>query len=134
MPPRRRMRRLAKVASAFLALIVVGVVGLVLFGWWEFSRIDKVNVGSVLSPPSGAGTNFLIVGTDSREGIEKRDPNAEAFLGGGFSADGPARTDTIMVLRIEGAKKMLLSIPRDLWVKDPKTNQMGRINAVYQSG
>ena len=44
------------------------------------------------------------------------------------------RTDTIMVLRIEGSKSYLLSIPRDLWVKNPATGEMGRINATYQSG
>ncbi len=132
--PRRRRRRVSKIIVTAVAVLSVMILGLFTFGWWQFNRIDKVDIGAVLSPAGGAGTNFLIVGTDSREGISKSDPNAEAFLGGGFTGDGPSRTDTIMLLRIEGGKKMLLSIPRDLWVRDPKTNQMGRINAVYQSG
>lgn len=120
--------------TTLVVMLLMTCLALLAFGWWEFNRIDKVDVAGALSPASGKGTNFLIVGTDSREGIDKSDPNAEAFIGGGFSGEGPSRTDTIMLLRIEGGKKMLLSIPRDLWVKDPKTNQLGRINAVYQSG
>jgi LCP family protein required for cell wall assembly len=111
--------------------IVFLVGGLFLFGWWQFNRIEKVPVASALSPTGGVGTNYLIVGSDSREGIEQSSPNAGAFLDGTF---GGERTDTIMVLRMEGSQSYLLSIPRDLWVTNPATGEQGRINAVYQSG
>jgi LCP family protein required for cell wall assembly len=114
----------------FVALAVV-VSGLFFFGWWQFSRIDKVNVAGALSPGGAKGTNYLIVGSDSRQGISNDSPNSGAFLGEPVTGE---RTDTIMVLRIEGSKSYLLSIPRDLWVENPATGEMGRINATYQSG
>jgi LCP family protein required for cell wall assembly len=39
-----------------------------------------------------------------------------------------------MILRVEGSKSYLLSIPRDLWVTNPVTGENGRINATFQSG
>jgi LCP family protein required for cell wall assembly len=117
---------------AIVAAFAVLVAGLFFFGWWQFSRIDRVDVGDVLSPGGGQGTNYLIVGSDSRAGIDQDSPNSGAFLGGDTVSG--ERTDTIMVLRVEGSKSYLLSVPRDLWVENPATGEMGRINATYQSG
>ncbi len=124
-------RRVARIALVVLVAFSVLVAGLFFFGWWQFSRIERVNVASALSAGGGKGTNYLIVGSDSRQGISNNSPNSGAFLGETVSGE---RTDTIMVLRIEGSKSYLLSIPRDLWVKNPATGEMGRINATYQSG
>ncbi len=114
-----------------LALFVGG--GLALFGWSQFNKIERAPVGPVLSEVKNQGTNILLVGTDSREGIKADDPNAKAFLGGGEPLTVP-RTDTILLLRIEPDRRLLLSIPRDLWVKHPTTGKGTRINAVYQNG
>ena len=127
--------RLAKrLLTGALAFVVFVVGGLFAFGWWQFSRIPRVDVAAVLSKPTPGGTNYLIVGTDSREGIKADDPNASAFLGPGAPGGDSIRTDTIMVMRVEKERTLLLSIPRDLYVKNPKSGEMGRINAVYQSG
>lgn len=113
------------------ALVVLPAV-LFGFGWWQFSKIPTVNVSSVLSSRSGrTGVNYLIVGTDSRVGIEASDPNAGAFLSGEVSG---SRTDTIMVLHVNGSKTQLASIPRDLWVTDPANGQKGRINSTFAAG
>ncbi len=125
------MKRIAVAALVGIVLLVVGGLGV---GWWAFNKIEKVEVADVLSPPSPNGMNILVVGTDSREGIEADAENADAFLGGGFSDAGPSRTDTMMILRIDDDGQTLLSIPRDLWVRNPVTGENGRINAVYQSG
>lgn len=115
-----------------LAILIIVPCGSFLFGWWEFSKIPTVDVSGVLSPRSGrSGTNYLIVGTDSRAGISAEDENAGAFLGGEVSG---ARTDTIMILHVDGSKTQLASIPRDLWVTDPATGQKGRINSTFASG
>jgi LCP family protein required for cell wall assembly len=132
--PGSRARLAKRLATGALAFVVFVVVGLFAFGWWQFSRIPRVDVAAVLSPAAGAGTNYLIVGTDSREGIVADDPNAGAFLGPGAPGGESTRTDTIMVMRVEQARTLLLSIPRDLWVKNPKTGEFGRINSVFQSG
>lgn len=127
------LRWLRRIVVGWLVLAVLVGGGLLVFGWTQFNKIPKASVASALSPPSGTGTNFLFVGTDSRDGIDVTDPNAQAFLGPGEPA-GSTRTDTILVLRVEPERKLLLSIPRDLWVKNPRTGEMGRINSVYQSG
>ena len=121
----------ARIALVVLVAFSVLVAGLFFFGWWQFSRVERVDVARALSAGGGKGTNYLIVGSDSRQGISDTSPNSGAFLGETVSGE---RTDTIMVLRIEGSKSYLLSIPRDLWVKNPATGEMGRINATYQSG
>ena len=113
-------------------LMVLMPIGMLVWGMRAYSSIPKVDVSSVLSARSGRkGTNYLIVGTDSREGIAASDPNANAFLAEGVSG---SRTDTIMVLHVEGSSTTLTSIPRDLWVTDPATGQKGRINSTYSAG
>lgn len=130
---RRKFRHRLRIAIALcLALALLLPVSVFVFGWWQFSRLPTVNVASVLSPRgSRHGTNYLIVGTDSRVGISSNDPNAGAFLSGEVSG---ARTDTIMVLHIDGGTTQLASVPRDLWVTDPMTGQKGRINATFANG
>lgn len=124
----RRWGRVVVGLLTVLALVVAAVLG---FGWWQFSKIPKVDVSGALSTGAHSGTNYLLVGTDSREGIDPGDPNAGAFLGDEVAG---ARTDTIMVLRVEGSRSYLLSIPRDLWVQNPTTGEMGRINSTYSDG
>lgn len=100
------------------------------FAWWQFNRLDRVDVAG--APDGGSpGTNYLIVGSDSRDGIEVNDPNAEAFIG--QAVDGQ-RADTIIVLHVGAGTTSMLSIPRDLWVTNPATGEPGRINSTYASG
>ena len=129
--PRKRRRSRVKVAVAILIVgPLVVVVGALALASAKFSQIPRAQVSGAFTPAIG-GTNYLIVGTDSREGIKASDPNAGAFLGTNVAG---SRTDTIMVLHIENGRQSLLSIPRDLWVKDPSTGQMGRINSTFTSG
>ena len=116
-----------------LVLVVLApFVVLIGLGWWQFSRIPKVDVASSLSTGGGrSGTNYLLVGIDSREGIVADDPNSGAFIAGDVTG---SRTDTIMILHMDGSGTSLASIPRDLWVKDPSSGQMGRINSTFAAG
>jgi len=124
-------RRRLKIAIAALILVpIVLMAGAFAFASVKFSQIPRAQVSKAFTPAI-AGTNYLIVGTDSRAGIKASDPNAGAFLGPG---DAGSRTDTIMVLHIENGRQSLLSIPRDLWVKDPSTGKMGRINSTFTAG
>ena len=116
--------------TAFILVPLVVMVGAFAFASAKFSQVPRVQVSGAFTP-AVAGTNYLIVGTDSREGIKASDPNAGAFLGTG---DAGSRTDTIMVLHIANGRQSLLSIPRDLWVKDPSTGKMGRINSTFSTG
>jgi LCP family protein required for cell wall assembly len=127
--PKLKLRRLVLPLCSFPVLL-----GLLLFGlaYKKFGEIPRAPVKEHLSEGGGAGTNWLIVGADSREGITADDPNAGAFIGGAEPSGN--RTDSIMVLRIAGGKQTLLSIPRDLLVKDPKTGQTTRVNGTFNAG
>lgn len=129
---KRRRIKVRFVLIAVLALLLLLPLCAFAYGWWQFSKIPTVDVSSVLSPRgSRSATNYLIVGTDSRAGIAANDPNAGAFLSGEVSG---SRTDTIMVLHVDGSSTQLASIPRDLWVTDPSTGQKGRINSTFAAG
>jgi LCP family protein required for cell wall assembly len=82
----------------------------------------------------GKPENFLIVGTDSREGLDPKDPDSAGFVGGGER--GCNCTDTIMVVRVDPSKTeaSVLSLPRDLWIPVQPSGRKSRINSAYQHG
>ncbi len=113
-------------------MVVVTPVLLIGNALWNVTRLDRVHLGPALSASgSRSGRNILLVGTDSRAGIDPSDPNAAAFLGETVTG---ARTDTIIVMHLEHGTVELVSIPRDLWVTDPATGAKGRINSTFSSG
>ncbi|MBA3281136.1 MAG: LCP family protein [Acidimicrobiia bacterium] len=121
--PRRRSRKriLAWSGLAVVIVLVAGVVGGYLWADSVFDKIDKVDVSAQLS--HGSGTNYLLVGSDNgKEGGEQR----EGIQG--------ARSDTIMILRVQDEKAKMLSLNRDLFVDNPTTGQKGRLNATYNAG
>jgi LCP family protein required for cell wall assembly len=85
----------------------------------------------VLSPASGDGTNYLLVGSDSRDVVAAAGGTEPHLLPSGETSG--QRSDTMLVLRTtsEGAK--LMSIPRDLFVTLPDGSE-GRINGAYNDG
>lgn len=119
-----------RIIAAVAIFVVVFLVLPLVFAAWQFSRLERVEVGDALSS-GGSGTNYLIVGSDSREGIAEDDPNAGAFIGTTVTGQ---RADTIIVLRVGDGPSRMMSIPRDLWVTDPATGEPGRINSTYASG
>ncbi len=83
-------------------------------------------VAEVLDAATGDGLTFLIVGSDSREGLE----DLENF--GNF---GGGRGDVVILVRLDQSTStaQMLSIPRDLYVDIPGHDQ-NRINAAYAIG
>jgi LCP family protein required for cell wall assembly len=83
-------------------------------------------VAAVLDRPGGGSLTFLIVGSDSREGLD--DLTNFAPVGGG-------RGDVIMLVRLDRgtSRAQILSIPRDLWVDIPGSGE-NKINAAYAIG
>lgn len=119
---------------AIAVLVLLGLVlAFVLYGIWQFNRIERIPVGGALSPASASGTNYLIVGSDSREGFDPNDPNAGVVLGSDVDDDPTSRSDTILVLRVTDDGAIMMSIPRDLWVRRADGSE-GRINAAYRQG
>jgi LCP family protein required for cell wall assembly len=111
-------------------LVVLLLAGSLAWVWFRFDSIHRLDLGDALAPASGQAVNYLLVGSDSREGIDSTTPNVGAI---GTSVSG-RRSDTIIVLRIEGGKATMMSIPRDLWATNSATGRNGRVNAAYNDG
>lgn len=104
-----------------LALLLGGAVW---WAWSTFQRIERVDLESVLDPVTGDTTNYLLVGSDSRDEF---DPEGDSGITG-------RRSDTLILLRTTPDGAQMMSIPRDLWVEIADTGEMGRINGAYNSG
>ncbi|MEZ5268902.1 MAG: LCP family protein [Microthrixaceae bacterium] len=123
--PRKRRRRWPWVLLAvFLALII----GYGVWVWTSYRGIDRVDLGDALDPVAGDTTNYLLVGSDSRENLDPEAPDAaEPTVSG-------RRADTIIVLQVGPEGSLMMSVPRDLWVENPATGKNGRINGTYNDG
>ena len=125
---RRRRRPVLKIV---LVLLVAWLVFLIAVPLWAWTRIEKVD-----AEPSGArpddqpGTTYLLVGSDSRKGLSKKENKR---LGTGGVGDVGQRTDTIMLLHTGDGPSMLLSIPRDSIVPVPGHGTT-KINAAFSYG
>ena len=122
---RLKWKRVLAIVSVFWLVVFLGT-------WWYansiFNRIEKVEVGEVLAH-GGGGTNYLIVGSDSADVLQEGDAT--------FDPDRPAgqRSDTMMLLRFDGGKAKILSLPRDLYVTLAETGgDRGKLNAAYNGG
>ena len=109
-------------------LVLVALVVVLARGFVAYRSIERVDLSAVLDPVSGDTVNYLLVGSDSREGL---DPTLD--IGGTGSVTGK-RSDTIIVLRVGPDGSVMMSIPRDLWVTDARTGRQGRINGAYNAG
>ncbi|MEO3784823.1 LCP family protein [Actinocorallia sp. B10E7] len=126
-PPRRRRRRPGRVLAVVLAVLLAGSVAgyLSLDGRLQREGALADYEGRVEDTP---GTNWLIVGSDSRAGLTK-DDRKKLRTG---SAQGK-RTDSIMLLHYGDGGTTLLSIPRDSYVAIPGHGN-NKINAAYAIG
>ncbi|RIK07305.1 MAG: hypothetical protein DCC48_04290 [Acidobacteria bacterium] len=121
-----RTRRWVLIGLGTLVVLVMVFAGFML---WKFFSIERLDLSDALSTSGNGGTNYLIVGSDSREGVAADDPNAGAF--GEVSGQ---RADTMIVLRVEPDRSLMMSIPRDLYVTLAGSGQEERINAAYNDG
>ncbi|WP_459186310.1 LCP family protein [Streptomyces sp.] len=125
-PVRRGMRILGGMSLAVLTVSGIGhaVVDRVEGG---IQRVDAF--GDMKSRPSRtAGTNFLLVGTDGRDGLTA-DQKRRFHLGG-----KPCHcTDTIMLAHLSQDRRRVsvVSIPRDTYAEFPKPS---KLDAAYAKG
>lgn len=132
-PPRRRIkgRTILTIVAAVVALLLV--VGVGLFFWID-SRLT--GIPGVLDeeysgrPADTPGTNWLLVGSDSRKGLSAADRKK---LATGRAAG--QRTDSMMLLHIPAGsdKPTLVSLPRDSAVTIPGKGR-NKLNAAYAIG
>lgn len=129
----RRWLRPRPIALALAVIVSLAIIGTVAMYFSLDSNLVKKNVLVNYSgrPLQGQGTNWLITGSDSRQGLTDKQIRK---LSTGFDIGGQ-RSDTIMVLHIPsgGGHPVLISIPRDSYVPIPGFGQ-NKVNAAYALG
>jgi LCP family protein required for cell wall assembly len=128
-PKARRPRRWGRRIGVALLVLVVLLVGL---GVWVDSRLNRVDalVDYAGRPAATPGADWLIVGSDSRQGLDEA---RRRELGTGQAAG--RRADTMMLLHIPRGtgKPVLISLPRDSYVPIPGHGR-NKLNAAYAFG
>lgn len=125
------------VIGSMLCLLLLTGAGVTGYLNYRYGQITRYDVAIDIPPASGEPRNYLLVGSDSRAGLDPDDPANAVFLNDpSINVDGPQRTDTIMILRVDpddGAAS-LLSFPRDLWVPIADDGKPNRINTAFTAG
>jgi len=127
-PPRARWPR-PRTVVAILAAVVVLLAAAGAGGYVYLN--SKLNRSVALPAYSGqsAGQNWLIAGSDSRQGLSSRQI-ISLHVGRDF---GTENSDSLMLLHIGGGRPVLLSIPRDSYVPIPGYGS-NKINAALGFG
>ncbi|MFE0103228.1 LCP family protein [Streptomyces sp. NPDC059009] len=106
-----------RIKWGLITFVVLLVVVSVSTYFWADSKLKReVDLSKVIErPEGGAGTNYLIVGSDSREGMTSEDKK-KLHTG---SAEGK-RTDSMMILHVaDDGGNTMVSLPRDSNVTVP---------------
>jgi LCP family protein required for cell wall assembly len=127
-PPRRK-RRIGRILLIILLAIVVLIAAVWVYLETSINRVAALS-DYAGRPAAGAGTNWLIVGSDSRAGLDTED---QERLSTG-DAKGQ-RTDTMLLLHIPGnsEKATMVSLLRDSYVDIPGKGK-NKLNAAYALG
>ncbi len=127
---RRRRRWLRRTLLVLLVVVVLLVAGGVAAYRWAGGQVRHVAaIGTYPGrPAAGAGTNWLLVGSDSRAGLTPRQ-RKELHVGN----SGGRNTDTVMVLHTGAHGPSLVSLPRDSYVPVPGHGRR-KINEAYADG
>jgi LCP family protein required for cell wall assembly len=129
---RRWLRRILGAIAVLIVVIILASVGLYFYVNSKLVGAD-ILVNYTGRPAVSAGTNWLIAGSDSRQGLTRAQELQLAT--GKLSAISGQRSDTIMILHIPegGGRPVLLSIPRDSYVPIPGYGS-SKINAAFDLG
>ncbi|MEI8392752.1 MAG: LCP family protein [Actinomycetes bacterium] len=114
-----------------LFFVLISAVGLVVATKQQEGNVHRANeLNGILADKEGPFVNYLLVGSDSRAGIDANELKTEHF----GKADG-RRSDTVMILHVDNILKTtsILSVPRDLWLEIPGHGK-NRLNAAYGYG
>lgn len=132
--PRRRVAPYLTGVSLALVMAMASGVGLTISATRRADSVARItDVAPLLAPDNGTFVNYLLVGSDTREGS---DPTSPDYGGIGDTAETSGRrSDTIMIMHVDtrDSSISLTSIPRDLWIDIPGQGT-NRINAAYSFG
>lgn len=122
----RRKAKAPGCAAVLITLLVLSVAA-ALFTDTRLTRVQAMPAEQIAQT---SGTNWLLVGSDSRTGLTQEEIDR---LGTGGDI-GSTRTDTIMLLHLpRKGKATLMSIPRDSYVAVPGVGYE-KINAAFTYG
>ena len=129
----RPVRYIRNIVLAYLGFYLV-------LGFHATSSLEKMPASANVALADTAGTNWLLVGSDSREGLTEAE-RKELHTG---KDEGSQRTDTIMLIHVgENGKPTLVSLPRDSYVIIPAhialdgssvEDRKNKINTAYSKG
>lgn len=125
----RRKRHWGRGIGLLFLVLVLGLVGVTFYLDSSLNRIDALAdyEGRLGDTP---GTNWLLVGSDSRTGLT---PEQESELATGGET-GSDRTDTIILVHISNSgDPTMVSIPRDSYVSIPGYGE-DKVNASFAFG
>ncbi len=126
-PPKKRRNWFGRIIGLIVLLFVLMLICVPLYAWGRINKVDAMPTGE--RPADTPGTTYLLVGSDSREGLTRAE---RSKLGTG--SDKGQRTDTIMLLHVpESGPTVLLSLPRDSYVPIPGHGK-NKINAAFAYG
>ncbi|MFG2574343.1 LCP family protein [Streptomyces sp. NPDC048481] len=112
--PAPNWRRRIKWTAITLVTVLV-VTSVATYFWADGKLRREVDLSKVIDRPEGGdGTNYLIVGSDSRDGMSAEEKK-KLHTG---SAEGK-RTDSMMILHVGSNGDTLVSLPRDSDVELP---------------
>ena len=136
-PPRRpaRRRRLLWTLGVLAAVIVLIVVGVAGYGWYLNHEIRRVAVPSLDPAATGSQAdteNILMVGSTSRCALAHQNPAYGLCSEGVTGVNG----DVLMLLHLNSATRAvsILSIPRDLFVPNARSDGANKVDAGLVDG
>jgi LCP family protein required for cell wall assembly len=137
-PPRRRKRRFARFLAWTACVLSALILAVSIAGYYTIGHlVDSFDKKSGVIQPGGAipkhGENYLLVGSDSREGLSRQE-QSELSTG---HADYGNHSDTMILAHIsprDGGHATLVSLPRDSLVEVPEfTDSKGKVHKAHRS-
>jgi LCP family protein required for cell wall assembly len=123
--PGRHGRRIALVIGVVILLVIAGTAGSY---FWVNGKLNR-SVALPATTAASAGTNWLIVGSDARNGLTTKQI-VQDHVGFDFGTDD---SDSLMLLHMGSGRPVLISIPRDSYVPIPGHGD-NKINAALAYG
>ncbi|AHH97895.1 LCP family protein [Kutzneria albida] len=119
---------LGRTIGIIIVILLLLVVGMFVYADFSLKRTNALPDYSG-RPAAGSGTNWLLIGSDSREGLTQAQKDQLAT----GDSEG-ARTDTILLLHLPSSgKPTLVSLLRDSYVDIPG-NGKNKLNAAFAFG
>jgi LCP family protein required for cell wall assembly len=135
-PPRSRSGRGRR--RTILLILAALVLGWLAFMIWvpfhAWAGVERINTDPAGDRPSASkGYDYVLVGSDSREGLTKAQQK-QLHTGSTKVSEGK-RTDSIILVHVPSGsgKPAMISLPRDSYVPIPG-HQKNKINAAYTLG